>query len=76
MMNMQIPKDKWKDLKVEILNTWDELTADDIEETHGSVKSIYGLVAQKCELHQEEVKAQLVSLLKKYEAPAKLRRAL
>lgn len=76
MMNMQIPKDKWKDLKLEILNTWEELTADDIEKTRGSVKSIYGLVSQKCELHQEEVKSQLVSLLKKYESPAKLRRAL
>ncbi len=70
MMNTQIPKDKWNSLKVELHRTWDEISLEDIERTHGSVKSIYGLVSQKCGLHQEEVKSQLVSLLNKYDRPS------
>lgn len=70
MMNMQIPKEKWKLLQVELANAWEELSADEIAMTHGSVKSIYGLVQQKCGLHQEEVKDKLTALLKKYDSPS------
>lgn len=69
MMNVQIPKEKWNSLKADIQRTWEEISMEEIERTHGSVKSIYGLVSQKCGLHQEEVKSQLVSLLKKYDRP-------
>ena len=69
MMNTQIPKEKWNSLKVELLKTWDDLSLEEIERTRGSIKSIYGLVQAKCGLHEEEVKDQLVSLLKKYDRP-------
>lgn len=69
MMDVQVSKEQWKNLKVELNQAWDELSAEDIERTHGSFKSIFGLVSQKCDLHEEEVKAKLTSLLKKYRQP-------
>ncbi len=68
MMNTHIPKENWKVLKTEILRAWeDEISAEDIERTHRSIKSIYGLIQQKCSLHEEEVKDKLTSILKKYQ---------
>ena len=69
MMNKQISKENWKSLKPELRAAWNELTAEEIESTRGSIKAIYGLVQQKCELHEVEVKEKLTSLLKKYEHP-------
>ncbi|MEK2644151.1 CsbD family protein [Bdellovibrio sp. BCCA] len=71
MMNTQISKENWPALKMEIQKTWEDISADELELTHGSIKSIYGLVAQKCGLHEEEVKFRLTSLLKKYDSPLK-----
>ena len=68
MMNMQIPKAKWNMMKVDLEHAWEEISAEEIEMTHGSVKSIYGLVQTKCGLHQEEVKDKLTSILRKYDA--------
>ncbi|AFX99959.1 hypothetical protein [Bdellovibrio bacteriovorus] len=69
MMNKQISKENWKSLKAELRAAWDELSMEEIESTHGSIKAIFGLVQQKCELHEEEVKSKLMTLLKKYEYP-------
>lgn len=69
MMNKQIPKEKWNSLKVDLQKIWDDISLEEIERTRGSIKSIYGLVQAKCGLHEEEVKDQLVSLLKKYDRP-------
>ena len=69
MMNTQIPQEQWKVLKHELELAWDEISAEEIERTHGSVKSIYGLVHKNCGLHQEEVKAKLENLLAKYDRP-------
>ncbi|UXR65519.1 hypothetical protein EZJ49_04530 [Bdellovibrio bacteriovorus] len=69
MMNKQISKENWKSLKAEIQAAWEDISPEDIESTRGSVKAIFGLIQQKCELHQEEVKAKLTELLKKYEHP-------
>lgn len=69
MMNKQISKENWKSLKAELRAAWDELSAEEIESTRGSIKAIFGLVQQKCDLHEEEVKSKLTALLKKYEHP-------
>ncbi len=66
MMNTQIAKDKWPLLRAELHNVWHDLSFDDLDRTHGSIKSIYGLVQAKCGLHEEEIKDRLVSLMKKY----------
>ena len=67
MMDMQIPKAKWNKMKVDLEHAWDEISAEEIEMTHGSVKSIYGLVQTKCGLAEFEVKDKLLSILNKYE---------
>ena len=67
MMNMQIPKAKWNKMKIDLENAWEEISAEEIEMTHGSVKSIYGLVQTKCGLHEAEVKDKLTSILRKYD---------
>ena len=69
MMNTQISKEQWKVLKQELELAWDEISAEEIERTHGSVSSIYGLVQAKCGLHQDEVKSKLENLLAKYDQP-------
>lgn len=66
MMNTQISKEKWPLLKAELQKTWEDISSEELDMTHGSIKSIYGLVQQKCGLHEEEVKGVLTSLLKKY----------
>lgn len=75
MMNMQISKAKWNMMKVDLERAWDEISAEEIEMTHGSVKSIYGLVQAKCGLHEEEVKDKLTSILRKYDADPNKRTA-
>ncbi len=66
MMDAQISRDQWRELKEELFQQWEELTEEDIERTHGSIQSIYGLVSQKCDLHEDDVKRKLTHLLDKY----------
>jgi hypothetical protein len=67
MMNVQIPKAKWNKMKIDLENAWDEISAEEVERTHGSVKSIYGLVQTKCGLAEFEVKDKLMAILRKYD---------
>ncbi len=46
-INEEIIKGKWLEIKGEIQKTWGKLTADEIEQTKGDMKSIAGLVMQK-----------------------------
>lgn len=66
MTNLQLSKESWKSLKVDLQKEWDFITTDEWDRTKGSLKAIFGLIETKSGLHQEEVKSKLVKLLKKY----------
>lgn len=66
MKDIQVTKENWQKLKGELQKEWNFISAAELEQTRGSFKSIFGLVQSKCDLHEEEVKAKLVSILKKY----------
>ena len=66
MKDIQLNKETWQKLKSELQKEWNFISAAELEQTRGSFKSIFGLVQTKCDLHDEEVKAKLPSILKKY----------
>ncbi len=46
-INQDTVNGKWLEIKGEIQKAWGKLTADEIEQTKGDIKSIAGLVQQK-----------------------------
>ena len=59
----------WNSLKLEILDTWAGISADEIDRTQGSIQAIYGLLQQKIALHRDSEKAKVVAMLENYESP-------
>jgi uncharacterized protein YjbJ (UPF0337 family) len=47
IINQDIVKGKWLEIKGEVQKAWGKLTSDEIEQTKGDIKSIAGLVLQK-----------------------------
>jgi uncharacterized protein YjbJ (UPF0337 family) len=47
IINEDVIKGKWLEIKGEIQKTWGQLTSDEVEQTKGDMKSIAGLVRQK-----------------------------
>ena len=56
MANENIPSQQWSQLKGEIQKTWGSLTGDELDGTHGNVKSIMGLLQKKLGYAQEEAR--------------------
>ena len=46
-INQDVLKGKWLEIKGEVQKAWGNLTADELEQTKGDMKSIAGLVLQK-----------------------------
>ena len=59
-------KGKWLEIKGEIQKTWGKLTADELEQTKGDVKSISGLIMQKYGEQSEKFQMQLSAIVEKY----------
>lgn len=59
-------KGKWLEIKGEIQKTWGKLTADELEQTKGDVKSISGLIMQKYGEQSEKFQTQLSAIVEKY----------
>jgi len=66
-MNESTVKGKWKEFKGEIQTQWGKLTADDIEQTKGNVKSIVGLIEQKYGQAKDEVSRKVHDLATRFE---------
>lgn len=59
MINEDIAKGKWTQLKGEIQKTWGKITGDELEQTKGDMKSIAGLVQERYGLAKDEADQRL-----------------
>jgi uncharacterized protein YjbJ (UPF0337 family) len=66
MINENLLRGKWKEIKGDIQKKWGNLTDDDLEGTKGDFKSIAGVIQQKYGTAQEEVRKGLNDLFVKF----------
>jgi len=66
MMNDDIIKGKWTELKGEIKTQWGNLTDDELDKSQGNVVSIIGLILQKYGSKKEEVQEQMNGLMSRF----------
>lgn len=69
-MNQQIVKGKWLEFKGEVRKLWGDLTENELEQTHGNVTAIGGLLSQKYGNLKDDVKARFDSLVERYGSEA------
>ena len=69
-MNEQIIKGKWQEFKGEMRKMWGDLTENELEQTHGNVSAIGGLLSQKYGQMKEDAKARFDSLIQRYGSDA------
>lgn len=66
MMNNEVLKGKWKEIKGEIITQWGKMTDDEVEQTTGNLISITGLIQQKYGEKKEEIENKLSSIVAKF----------
>lgn len=70
MMNTNIAKGKWTQVKGEIRKAWGKLTDDELEKTKGDMAQVAGLVQQKYGETQESVRERINDFLKNIKTDA------
>ncbi len=68
IMNENIIKGKWLEMKGDLQKAWGKLTDDDLEKSKGDMKTISGLIQQKYGEAQEKSQVKLSEIFKKFEA--------
>ncbi len=68
IMNENIIKGKWLEMKGDLQKGWGKLTDDDLEKSKGDMKTISGLIQQKYGEAQEKSQVKLSEIFKKFEA--------
>ncbi len=71
ILNDNLLKGKWTELKGEVQKLWGRLTDDELESTKGEAKSLGGLVQQKYGIKEEEFRDKVNSIISKFE-PSKM----
>lgn len=66
MLNQNILKGKWKELKGEFRKAWGNITDDEYERFHGDADGVAGLVQKKCGLSQEEARRKINDIVAKF----------
>lgn len=66
MLNEDVMKGKWKQVRGAIKAQWGKLTDDELEKTSGNLMSIAGIIQEKYGLKKEEVQDKLNSISAKY----------
>ena len=66
MLNADILKGKWKEIKGEIRTHWGKLTDDEVEKTAGNLTSIAGIIEQRYGEKKEEVEKKLNAISAKF----------
>ena len=65
MINENIAKGSWKEIKGKIQSAWADLSSDDLEKTKGDLTSISGMIQKKYGMKQEEARQKLNDLVSK-----------
>ena len=68
IVNEEIVKGKWLEIKGEIQKAWGKLTDDEVEQTKGDVKSIAGLVMQKYGEETDKFEKKFSEILAPFQA--------
>ncbi len=66
MINENIIKGQWKEIKGEIQKKWGQLTNDDLDRVQGDVKALEGLMQKKLGFQQEHARTELSSFLERW----------
>ena len=66
LLNENILKGKWKEIKGEVQKLWGRLTDDEIEQAKGEAKTLSGLVQRKYGIKEEEFHQKMNEAISKY----------
>lgn len=66
MINEDILKGKWKEIKGEIITQWGNLTDNELDKSSGNMLTIAGLIQQRYGAKREEVLERLNGILAKF----------
>lgn len=66
MINENVIKGQWKEIKGEIQKKWGQLTNDDLDRVQGDVKALEGLMQKKLGFQQEHARTELSSFLERW----------
>lgn len=66
MINDNIIKGQWKEIKGEIQKKWGQLTNDDLDQVQGNVQALEGLLQKKLGFQQEHARTELSSFLERW----------
>ena len=66
VINDNILKGKWAELKGEVQKLWGKLTDDELEQTKGEASSLSGLVQQKYGIKEEEFRSKMNNIITKF----------
>ena len=66
MINEEVFKGKWNEIKGEIRTKWGKMTDDELEQSKGNVRSIAGLIQQRYGAKKEEVDGALEKIVARF----------
>lgn len=66
MINENIAKGKWNELKGKIQKAWGNLTDDELESSKGDVNSLSGMIQKKYGIAQEEARTKLNEMVSSF----------
>ena len=66
MINDNILKGKWAELKGEVQKLWGRLTDDELEQTKGEAVALGGIVQQKYGIKEEEFREKVNGIVSKF----------
>jgi uncharacterized protein YjbJ (UPF0337 family) len=65
MINEEVFKGKWNDIRGEIQTQWGKLTDSELDKTKGNVKSIFGIIQQRYGEKQLDIEEKLEKIAAK-----------
>jgi uncharacterized protein YjbJ (UPF0337 family) len=66
MINEDIIKGRWKEIKGEIKTLWGKLTDDELDKATGNLESIAGIIQSRYGTKKEEIQAKLEGIVSKF----------
>lgn len=66
MINENVIKGQWKEIKGELQKKWGQLTNDDLDRVQGDVKALEGLMQKKLGFQQEHARTEVNSFFERW----------
>jgi uncharacterized protein YjbJ (UPF0337 family) len=66
VINENILKGKWNEVKGEVQKLWGRLSEDELEKTKGDAKALIGAIQRKYGIKEEEFRAKINDILSKF----------